>query len=83
MNFSALDTPESQAFQTQLSSLENTGLAAKLPKEIIEGGEKLADELFQLLLVELAMDLPVMVNRHVQQKGKPKLVNHHVTYFEL
>lgn len=40
-----------------------------LPRELIEGGEKLADEIFQLLLVELSIDLPVMVNRHVNRQN--------------
>jgi hypothetical protein len=40
-------------------------LGKNLPKELRESGEKLADEIYQLLLVELAIDLPTITNRNV------------------
>jgi len=40
-------------------------LGKNLSKELKESGEKLADEIYQLLLVELAIDLPVITNRNI------------------
>ena len=74
LKLSVPDT-DSRLTNNQPQSVENSDIkyGANLPKELIQSGEKLADELFQLLLVELSIDMPIMVNRHIHRaNGKSK-----------